>query len=44
MSQPPPASGPARGAVIAGVVCYGLWGLLPLYLQAVPPRAPRPWR
>jgi chloramphenicol-sensitive protein RarD len=29
-----PAPGQARGAVIAGVVCYSLWGLLPIYLAA----------
>ena len=27
--------GAARGAVLAGVACYVLWGVLPLYLHAV---------
>jgi chloramphenicol-sensitive protein RarD len=35
MTHPAPAPDPARGAVIAGVVCYTLWGLLPIYLLAV---------
>jgi chloramphenicol-sensitive protein RarD len=34
MSPAPSASG-ARGAVLAGVACYTLWGLLPLYLRLV---------
>ena len=35
MTAPAPAPSSARGAVIAGVVCYTLWGLLPIYLLAV---------
>jgi chloramphenicol-sensitive protein RarD len=35
MTHPAPAPVAARGAVIAGVVCYTLWGLLPIYLLAV---------
>ena len=31
----PPAGVGARGAVIAGVACYTLWGVLPIYLHAV---------
>ncbi|QUD86563.1 EamA family transporter RarD [Phenylobacterium montanum] len=34
MSQPS-APAPARGALIAGIACYTLWGVLPLYLRAV---------
>ncbi|MDR3508353.1 MAG: EamA family transporter RarD [Caulobacteraceae bacterium] len=30
-----PASREARGAVFAGALCYSLWGVLPLYLQAM---------
>jgi len=32
----------ARGAIIAGVACYTLWGLLPLYLLAVAAAGPAP--
>jgi chloramphenicol-sensitive protein RarD len=32
----------ARGAVIAGVACYTLWGVLPLYLRAVAAAGPEP--
>ena len=42
MSNPPSASGPARGAVVAGVACYTLWGVLPLYLHAVAAAGPAP--
>ncbi len=37
-SSPAPLTrggGPARGAVFAGVACYTLWGVLPIYLHAV---------
>ena len=42
MNPSPPASGAARGAVFAGVACYTLWGLLPLYLRAVSASGPAP--
>jgi chloramphenicol-sensitive protein RarD len=42
VSPSPPASGPARGAVLAGVACYTLWGVLPLYLRAVAAAGPTP--
>jgi len=42
MSHPPSAPVAARGAVIAGVACYTLWGLLPLYLLAVAAAGPAP--
>ena len=47
MSNPPSApssgvGGAARGAVIAGVACYTLWGVLPLYLHAVAAAGPAP--
>ncbi len=35
MTQPAPAPVQARGAVLAGIACYTLWGVLPIYLQAV---------
>jgi chloramphenicol-sensitive protein RarD len=38
----PPASAAARGAVLAGVACYTLWGVLPLYLRAVAATGPTP--
>ena len=31
----PSAPAAARGALIAGIACYTLWGVLPLYLRAV---------
>jgi chloramphenicol-sensitive protein RarD len=31
----PPAPSQARGALVAGIACYTLWGVLPLYLRAV---------
>ena len=34
MTHPAPAPLGTRGAVIAGVACYTLWGLLPIYLLA----------
>jgi chloramphenicol-sensitive protein RarD len=34
--------GAARGAVFAGVACYTLWGVLPLYLHAVAAAGPAP--
>lgn len=34
--------GPARGAIIAGVACYTLWGVLPLYLRVVADAGPTP--
>jgi chloramphenicol-sensitive protein RarD len=40
--SPPPASGAARGAVLAGVACYTLWGVLPIYLRAVSASGPAP--
>ncbi|HEX4182273.1 MAG TPA: EamA family transporter RarD [Caulobacteraceae bacterium] len=48
MSPSPPApsdgrgGGAARGAVLAGVACYTLWGVLPLYLRAVAASGPQP--
>jgi chloramphenicol-sensitive protein RarD len=42
MSYPPSAPVAARGAVIAGVACYTLWGVLPLYLHAVAAAGPAP--
>jgi chloramphenicol-sensitive protein RarD len=47
VSNPPSAppgvdGGAARGAVIAGVACYTLWGLLPLYLLVVAAAGPAP--
>ena len=42
MSTWPPAPGPARGAVVAGVLCYVLWGVLPIYLHAVAATGPAP--
>lgn len=42
MSNPPSAPVAARGAVIAGVACYTLWGVLPLYLRAVAASGPAP--
>lgn len=48
MSPSPPApsdlrgGGAARGAVIAGVACYTLWGVLPLYLRVVAAAGPTP--
>lgn len=38
-----PAPSQARAAVIAGVACYGLWGLLPIYLQATARAGPTPF-
>lgn len=40
MTTPPSAPAEARGALIAGVACYTLWGLLPLYLRAVSQAGP----
>ena len=37
-----PAPGQARAAVIAGVACYCLWGLLPIYLRAAVNAGPTP--
>lgn len=34
--------GAARGAIFAGVACYTLWGVLPLYLHAVAAAGPAP--
>jgi chloramphenicol-sensitive protein RarD len=42
VSNPPSAPVAARGAVIAGVACYTLWGVLPLYLRAVAAAGPAP--
>jgi len=42
VSPSPPASGAARGAVFAGVACYTLWGVLPLYLRLVASTGPLP--
>jgi chloramphenicol-sensitive protein RarD len=38
-----PAPSQARAAVIAGVACYVLWGLLPIYLQAAVRAGPTPF-
>ncbi len=38
--SPPSAPREARGALIAGVACYTLWGFLPLYLRAVAESGP----
>ena len=40
MTQPAPAPAQARdtaarGPILAGIACYTLWGVLPIYLQAV---------
>ena len=42
MSNPPSAPVAARGAIVAGVACYTLWGVLPLYLHAVAAAGPAP--
>ena len=38
----PPAPASARGALMAGIACYTLWGFLPLYLRAVAQAGPSP--
>jgi chloramphenicol-sensitive protein RarD len=35
LTAAPSAPPQARGALIAGIACYTLWGVLPLYLRAV---------
>jgi len=40
MTSAAPAPAEARGAVVAGVLCYTLWGLLPLYLRALAATGP----
>jgi len=38
-----PAAAEQRRAVIAGVVCYAIWGLVPLVLQAIAAQGPGTW-
>ena len=40
MTAVAPAPGAARGATIAGIACYTMWGLLPLYLNALAAAGP----
>ena len=38
----PSAPAQARGALMAGIACYTLWGVLPLYLKAIAQAGPSP--
>ena len=40
MTSAAPAPGAARGAAVAAVACYTLWGVLPLYLNALAASGP----
>lgn len=38
-----PADSQARNAVIAGTLCYAIWGLVPLVFQVIGRAGPDPW-
>jgi len=38
-----PADSQARNAVIAGTLCYAIWGLVPLVFQVIGRAGPGPW-